>query len=43
MAGLTATADVLMSDRQVNSESKTASWPVFSRTGRPPENNHQKF
>jgi prepilin-type N-terminal cleavage/methylation domain-containing protein/prepilin-type processing-associated H-X9-DG protein len=39
---LTATADVLMSDRQVNSESKTAGQPVFSSTGQPPGNNHQK-
>jgi prepilin-type N-terminal cleavage/methylation domain-containing protein/prepilin-type processing-associated H-X9-DG protein len=39
---LTATADVLMSDRQVNSGSKTAGQPVFSRTGQPPGNNHQK-
>jgi prepilin-type N-terminal cleavage/methylation domain-containing protein/prepilin-type processing-associated H-X9-DG protein len=39
---LTATADVLMSDRQVDSRSKTAGQPVFSSTGKPPGNNHQK-
>jgi prepilin-type N-terminal cleavage/methylation domain-containing protein/prepilin-type processing-associated H-X9-DG protein len=39
---LTAAAEVLMSDRQVDSQSKTAGQPVFSSTGKPPGNNHQK-
>jgi prepilin-type N-terminal cleavage/methylation domain-containing protein/prepilin-type processing-associated H-X9-DG protein len=39
---LTATGDALMSDRQVDSQSKTAGQAVFSSTGKPPGNNHQK-
>jgi prepilin-type N-terminal cleavage/methylation domain-containing protein/prepilin-type processing-associated H-X9-DG protein len=34
---------VLISDRQVNEESKAAGQPVFSSTGEPPGNNHHKF
>jgi prepilin-type N-terminal cleavage/methylation domain-containing protein/prepilin-type processing-associated H-X9-DG protein len=34
-------ADVLMSDRQVNTLAKAAGAPIFSTTGQPPGNNHQ--
>lgn len=34
---------VLMSDRQINTESKRAGEYVFSRTGKPPGNNHYKY
>jgi prepilin-type N-terminal cleavage/methylation domain-containing protein/prepilin-type processing-associated H-X9-DG protein len=34
---------VLMSDRQVDTQPKTAGQPVFSTTGKPPGNNHRKF
>jgi prepilin-type processing-associated H-X9-DG protein len=34
---------VLMSDRQVNTNSKTAGQPVFSGTGSAPGNNHKKY
>jgi prepilin-type N-terminal cleavage/methylation domain-containing protein len=33
----------LMSDAQINAESKNAGEPVFSTTGKPPGNNHHKF
>lgn len=33
----------LLSDRQVNTQPKTAGQPVFSIDGKPPGNNHRKF
>jgi prepilin-type N-terminal cleavage/methylation domain-containing protein/prepilin-type processing-associated H-X9-DG protein len=39
---LSQTPEVLMSDRQVNTLAKTVGAPVFSTTGRPPANNHQR-
>ena len=36
------TPEPLMSDRQVDTQSKTAGQPVFSTTGKPPGNNHDK-
>jgi prepilin-type processing-associated H-X9-DG protein len=35
--------DALMSDRQVNTNSKSAGDRVFSTTGKPPGNNHYKY
>ena len=35
--------DVLMSDRQLNSQPKPAGQYVFSRTGEPPGNNHKQY
>jgi prepilin-type N-terminal cleavage/methylation domain-containing protein len=35
--------EVLMSDKQVDTRAKAAGQPVFSITGKPPGNNHQKF
>jgi len=40
---LTNSAQVLMSDRQVDTQAKTAGQTVFSATGKPPGNNHRKF
>src|SRR5260221_5519533 len=40
---LTNSSQVLMSDRQVDTQSKAAGQPVFSSTGKPPGNNHRKF
>jgi len=37
------TPAALMSDAQVNTESKSAGDPVFSANGKPPGNNHSKF
>lgn len=37
------TAEVLLSDKQVNSLAKALNDPVFSDTGKPPGNNHHKF
>lgn len=37
------TAEVLMSDKQVDTRSKTAGQQVFSITGKPPGNNHHKY
>jgi len=39
----TNTAEALMSDRQINSEARSAGDEVFSTTGKPPGNNHSKF
>jgi len=36
-------AEVLLSDRQVDTQAKTAGQPVFSTTGKPPGNNHHKY
>lgn len=38
----TDTSDVLVTDRQVNDQPKNAGQPLFSGTGKPPGNNHQK-
>src|SRR5205085_12641406 len=35
--------EVLMSDRQVDTNSKTAGQNVFSSSGKPPGNNHSKY
>lgn len=35
--------EVLMSDKQVDTQSKTAGQNAFSTTGKPPGNNHHKF
>jgi type II secretory pathway pseudopilin PulG len=40
---LTDKTEVLISDRQVNTESKTTNQFAFSNTGKPPGNNHHKF
>jgi prepilin-type N-terminal cleavage/methylation domain-containing protein/prepilin-type processing-associated H-X9-DG protein len=40
---LTNSHQVLMSDRQVDSQPKTAGQAVFSTTGKPPGSNHRKF
>ena len=40
---LTNSSQALMSDRQVDTQSKAAGQPVFSTTGKPPGNNHGKF
>lgn len=37
------TREVLMSDRQVDTNSKTAGQNVFSTNGKPPGNNHSKY
>ncbi len=37
------TAEALISDKQVDTQSKTAGQQVFSITGKPPGNNHHKF
>jgi prepilin-type N-terminal cleavage/methylation domain-containing protein/prepilin-type processing-associated H-X9-DG protein len=34
---------VLLSDKQINTKSKTAGEQVFSNTGKPPGNNHRQF
>ena len=39
----TNSAQVLMTDRQVDALPKSAGQPVFSTTGKPPGNNHRKF
>ncbi|HSU52952.1 MAG TPA: prepilin-type N-terminal cleavage/methylation domain-containing protein [Candidatus Dormibacteraeota bacterium] len=40
---LTNSTQVLMSDRQVDTQPKSAGQPVFSTDGKPPGNNHRKF
>lgn len=40
---MTNSAQVLMSDRQVDTQAKAAGQAVFSTTGKPPGNNHRKF
>jgi prepilin-type N-terminal cleavage/methylation domain-containing protein/prepilin-type processing-associated H-X9-DG protein len=40
---LTNSQQVLMSDRQVDTLSKSAGQAVFSTSGKPPGNNHRKF
>jgi len=40
---LTDSAEVLMSDRQVNAQPKTKGERVFSGTGKTPGNNHHKY
>jgi prepilin-type N-terminal cleavage/methylation domain-containing protein/prepilin-type processing-associated H-X9-DG protein len=40
---LTNSQQVLMSDRQVNTQAKSAGQAVFSTTGKPPGSNHRKF
>jgi prepilin-type N-terminal cleavage/methylation domain-containing protein/prepilin-type processing-associated H-X9-DG protein len=40
---LTNSAQVLMSDRQVDAQPKSAGQQVFSTNGKPPANNHRKF
>ena len=40
---LDSSQDVLMSDRQVDSEPKRAGEFAFSRNGKPPGNNHHKY
>lgn len=40
---LTNSTQVLMSDRQVDTASKTAGQAIFSTDGKPPGNNHRKF
>ncbi len=40
---LTNSAQVLLSDRQVDPQPKAAGQVVFSTTGKPPGNNHRKF
>jgi prepilin-type N-terminal cleavage/methylation domain-containing protein/prepilin-type processing-associated H-X9-DG protein len=37
------TAEALMSDKQVDTQAKTAGQQIFSTTGKPPGNNHHKF
>jgi len=37
------TTEVLMSDRQVDTNSKAPNQPVFSATGKPPGNNHKQL
>lgn len=37
------THEALMSDRQVDTQAKTAGQPLFSSTGNPPGNNHNKY
>ena len=36
------TSEALMSDRQVDTQSKAMGQSVFSSTGKPPGNNHEK-
>lgn len=40
---LTNVTQVVMSDRQVDTQPKAAGQAVFSTTGKPPGNNHRKF
>lgn len=40
---LTNGGEVLMSDRQVDTQAKATGQAVFSTTGKPPGNNHRKF
>jgi len=37
------TSEVLLSDKQVDTRSKTSGQQVFSTTGKPPGNNHHKY
>jgi prepilin-type processing-associated H-X9-DG protein len=38
----TDSQEILMTDRQIDTEAKTAGQGIFSSTGKPPGNNHQK-
>ncbi len=40
---VTDSAEVLVSDAQINTNPKIAGQPVFSTTGKPPGNNHHRF
>ncbi len=40
---LTNTQQVLMSDKQINTEPKAVGQAAFSTTGKPPGNNHRRF
>jgi hypothetical protein len=42
-ASSAVTQDVLLSDRQINTEPKHAGEFIFSRNGKPPGNNHHKY
>ena len=42
MGRMAASADVLITDRQVDTRAKASGQNVFSATGRPPGNNHEK-
>ncbi|HWI59233.1 MAG TPA: type II secretion system protein [Bacillota bacterium] len=41
--GLADAQQVLMTDKQVDTQSKAVGQPLFSTTGKPPGNNHRKY